>query len=342
MVDFRTRLESRLNRLFRISLKETTFTRRGFYCADAEKQAHLEGIGAAFVKGYNLALDPAGVPALCEELNTVHRERRGFAFEGAAMALALTNHLWRPQASRWRQLRERAGEHKYMLFVGYGWALARLPWLRNRPASVLSKFEYLEKWLILDGYGFHEGYFHPKQSIVAGRIPPALAGAEVKVFDQGLGRSIWFVSGADISRIARAVKGFPEYRRADIWSGIGLAATYAGGVARQQLLELRELAAGYEEHLAQGSAFAAQARIRAGLELPETGIATEVFCNCTAEATGEIVSGALNSITADQSSYEAYEQWRTSIRERFLDCGSSMDSVSGVHSQSSFAGDARQ
>ena len=35
------------------------------------------------------------------------------------------------------------------------------------------------------------------------------------VFDQGLGRSLWFVEGADVSKIRATVRGFPAARRAE-------------------------------------------------------------------------------------------------------------------------------
>ena len=47
-------------------------------------------------------------------------------------------------------------EHVYMAYVGVGWAMARLPrvlWSR------LYAPDPLLRWLVLDGYGFHQAYF---------------------------------------------------------------------------------------------------------------------------------------------------------------------------------------
>src|SRR3712207_8380154 len=53
--------------------------------------------------------------------------------------------------------------------------------------------------------------------------------------DQGLGRSLWFVQGADVRRIPATVNAFPAERRPDLWSGLGLACGYAGGRTRAEV-----------------------------------------------------------------------------------------------------------
>ncbi len=127
-----------------------------------------------------------------------------------------------------------------MTYVGIGWLLARLPggiqgYLRRlqqvgaKGLSPLQKLDPLLGWLAIDGYGFHQGYFHWRKYI-QGILPPKnLSGYSCRVFDQGLGRSLWFVKGANIHAIEEAIAQFQPQRRADLWSGIGLACGYAGG-----------------------------------------------------------------------------------------------------------------
>jgi hypothetical protein len=313
-----TVIESGLNRLFSISELEATFRKRGFQEAEKGAQQRLENIGVAFIRGYNLGLTSKSVVDLCRVLDQIGHEQRGFSYEGASMSLALTDSIWYPRTARWRELLEGGGSrHKYMVYVGVGWALARLPWMRRCPSSVLSMHECLEKWLILDGYGFHEGYFRPFRTISKAQAPRSLGAAEVKIFDQGVGRSIWFVCGADVHRAALAIRGFDEARRADLWSGVGLAATYAGGVARNGLINLRRLAAGYEEHLAQGSAFAAKARLFAKSDVSTTDTATEVLCGCPSRDAAGVTEKALETIASGGTSHDTYEKWRTEIRSVF-------------------------
>src|SRR5262245_60127955 len=88
----------------------------------------------------------------------------------------------------------------------------------------------LLRWLAVDGYGFHEAYFHHPRRVTLGEGPRRLTGYERRAYDQGLGRGMWFVEGADVGRLSDTIRRFAESRRADLWGGAGLACAYAGGV----------------------------------------------------------------------------------------------------------------
>src|SRR5205823_13024862 len=137
---------------------EATFARRGFHTGNSDSRLRLERIGHTFIEGYHIALQDTDADALASQLNsTIDLEFRGFAFEGAAMSLALLDMLapWTP--SRWSAfVYGPARDHVYMVHVGRGWALARLHRRVERP---LARMDPLLGWLALDGYGFHEGYF---------------------------------------------------------------------------------------------------------------------------------------------------------------------------------------
>ena len=60
---------------------------------------HLESVGEAFLAGYNLALEGEEQLQLAERLNVLGAEFRGFAFEGAAMAMTILDSLT-PKAAR--------------------------------------------------------------------------------------------------------------------------------------------------------------------------------------------------------------------------------------------------
>src|SRR5436189_4188051 len=152
------------------------------------------------------------------------------------MALDLLDQL-RPWAPRLFPafLADPGQRHIYMVHVGAGWSMARL---RLRLRRRLSQLDPLLGWLALDGFGFHEGYFHwPRYA--NGIRPAAFEGYALRVFDQGLGRSLWFVSGADPKWIAGVISAFPEDRRADLWCGVGLACAYAVGCAEREIVRLQ-------------------------------------------------------------------------------------------------------
>ena len=205
--------------------------------------------------------------------------------------------------------------HAYMLHVGAGWAFARLPWLRRRLDRALSSLDPLLRWLTVDGYGFHEGYFHWPQSIRKRAVPGSVTGYAQRAFDQGLGRSLWFVEGIDPERVAAAATTFPEPRRADLWAGVGLACAYAGGAEHAAVLRLRELAGSHAAAAAQGAAFAAEARRRAGNPAAHCDLACQVLCGMSAEQAAAIPREELQGLPAG-STTPAYEIWRRRTQQR--------------------------
>lgn len=277
----------------------------------------LEASGRSFLAGYHLALEEEAPAALATRLDGVEAEFRGFAFEGAGMGLALLDFLtpWRP--GQLRAFLAGAGEpHTYMVHVGIGWAIARLPWLRTRLDRPLMRFDPLLRWLVADGYGFHEGYFHWRRSLKSQARPRRLTGYAARAFDQGLGRSLWFVEGGDVARIPSVIATFPAARRPDLWSGVGLACAYAGGVDAESIRQLGARAGEYLPQVAQGVAFAAKARSRAGNPAAHTDLACQIIGAVSADEAAAITDTALEHLPGDGPE-PAYEIWRRRIQLTF-------------------------
>ena len=144
-------------RFLGLSTTEASFTKRGFVAREDEARRRLEQIGITFLSGYHAALEETAFIRLAHRLSTVESDLRGFAFEGAAMGLALLDCVTPWRKDRWRTFTDRIAEpHIYMMHVGLGWALARL---RRSVTPQLVQLDSLLGWLVVDGYGFHEGYF---------------------------------------------------------------------------------------------------------------------------------------------------------------------------------------
>jgi hypothetical protein len=201
-----------------------------------------------------------------------------------------------------------------MVHVGAGWALAQL---RRRVNRALAQFDPLLGWLAIDGYGFHQGYFHWPESVDRQWVPPRISGYARRVFDQGLGRSLWFVEGAEVPRITETITRFPRSRHEDLWSGVGLACAYAGGVPADSLQTLIANAGANQPHLAQGVAFAAKARERAGNRSTHTDMACRIVCGMTAEDAARLTDHALTDLSKAHA-IPAYEVWRQSIRANWM------------------------
>ena len=303
-----------------ISPKEVFFARRGFRAEDDRAVTHLETVGKTFLAGYHSALLCKNNEKLEEKLAEVENSLRGFAFEGAAMGLTLLDRLTPRKTNFTKKFLEgEAGlSHIYMTHVGIGWALARLPWTRFRILPNINDFDPLLKWLIVDGFGFHEGYFKPRRYFQPKILPKWIAGYARRVFSQGLGRSLWFVEGTNVEAVAQTILNMPETMRTDLWSGVGLACAYAGKVETGELEKLRNLARGFQAHLAQGVAFAAKTRRRAGNMTAHTELACRILCHRTADEAALITDAALENLPSREDSENPnYEIWRRRIREKF-------------------------
>jgi hypothetical protein len=300
-----------------ISPKEVSFVRRGFRGGNDETRQRLEQIGTTFLQGYDAALEENEPEALAAQLNGIEADLRGFAFEGAAMSLALQDHLLPWKRDRWRSfLQGPAVVHAYMVHVGLGWALARIPWRRRRFERALRRLDPLLGWLAVDGYGFHEGYFSWPQSIQRQVIPKRLSPSARRVFDQGLGRSLWFVNGADVGLIPRTIEAFPPWRRGDLWSGVGLACTYAGGSEEAALKVLRQASGTHQAQVAQGAAFAAKTRQRAGNPAAHTELACTILCRLSAREAAALTDATLEFLPTEGPE-PAYESWRRRLQAHF-------------------------
>jgi hypothetical protein len=309
----KTRLLQLRKRILGLSMEEVNFERRGFCGATVAARRRLEEAGGRFVEGYNLAVECRSTSVLESRLEALPRELRGFGYEGAAMCLALLDMITPWSANRVKSLLRSGGNaHAYMVHVGLGWAWARLPWFFRGQQVHLDP---ILRWLGFDGWGFHEGFFNWRRCS-EGYRSRQLQGYETRAFDQGLGRSLWFVKGANVALIADTISTFDSARQSDLWSGVGLAATYAGVVDPDGLTELRKRAGKFVPCLAQGSAFASKARLRAGNPTEYTDAASNTLSGIPAREAARLTDAALENLPCDHGE-PAYEIWRQRIQAHF-------------------------
>ncbi|MDE2811406.1 MAG: DUF1702 family protein [Gemmatimonadota bacterium] len=193
--------------------------------ADVHPKIHqrLSDARAAFAQGFRQALSvaPTMLPRILQDEPC---QRRGFALEGAAMALVLMDEFSAaPQRLLGALLSGRsAGEHT-LGAIGVGWASAHLgrsaDWL---PPELHPRYRHA----VADGYGFHQGFFHAHR--FAGRGFPADKGELGISYDIGLGRALWFVHSGRAAPIVHSIGRMPSDRRAQLWRGVGTACAFTG------------------------------------------------------------------------------------------------------------------
>ncbi len=271
---------------------------------------HLEAAGQACLAGYNAVL--AGES---ERIDDLHEELRGFAYEGAGMACATLDVLTITGGRRLRNLLSGQGmRYPHLIHLGTGWAYARL---RMRPMWGIRSVHPLLRWLAFDGFGFHQGFFAADRTIGRQRTAGLLDRTRRAIFDQGVGRMLWFHECAGAEDVILRVAEFPAGRRADLWSGVGLAAAYAGGAEVRELERLSAAAAkdGFRAHLVQGAAFACAARLISGTVPEHTAAAVSALCEVDVEEAGHWTDTALIALGHNAHSGDHYQAWRAGIRK---------------------------
>ncbi|MPZ81273.1 MAG: DUF1702 family protein [Actinophytocola sp.] len=308
-------------------LRAVTFAERKFPGAGSPATGQLEAIPESVICGFEWGIEHRTLWDVERRLETVAPELRGFAYEGATMAYAVRDAMAGGRGTRTKRLLEGPGlPHIFLTYIGVGFAMARLPrvlWRTIMPDLDGVPVHPTMSWLAVDGYGFDLAYFHTRK-VVGEQRPfrpyPWLGAPDYfpRAADQGVGRALWFIEGALPDRVAAAVNRFAENRRADLWSGVGLAATFAGGCPAEGLTRLVDAAGGYAGEVALGSVFAASARVSAGHVPEHSRLGVEVLTGLSVEAA--VTLGATTAVEPDDvgpGGSPAYELWRERIRSSF-------------------------
>jgi hypothetical protein len=271
---------------------------------------------AIVMQGFRLTLEDSRFDVLVPRLNAIEAEWRGFAYEGAGVGFGVLDYFlpWRKRLQAFVQ----GPGNPYIIpvYIGAGLALGRLN--SKRCERFLAQLEHPAfRWMVMDGYGFYKGFFSQHCYIKEQAVPAHLSAYARRVFDQGLGRSIWFAKGENVDLVATTVAAFPEARRADIWSGVGFACAYAGSPMERQAFEaLWTMAGPYRSQLALAGALAAKRRHGFGHITPHTELACQVFCGLSGEMAAQIANDALENIPTD-STRSPHQIWREQIADHF-------------------------
>ncbi|MEU0570931.1 DUF1702 family protein [Nonomuraea sp. NPDC005983] len=269
----------------------------------------LEDAEKNYVFGFNAVLS-RDVP----RIDDISLEQRGFAYEGAAAACAALDLLTLGRGRRLRALLDGPALHFQQaahLGAGRGHAL-----LRVRPLRGVKGGHPLLRWLAMDGFGFQLGLTQTDRLVGERSLPDLPTRAHCALFDQGLGRLLWYHDCASPDDLAITLAGYPASRRGDLWIGLGFAATYVGGAGPDGLWRLAEHAGadGFRPHLAQGCAFAA-ASMTLGERLPDhVELAVPILAGTAAEDAGAWVAGALSVLDSDPYTHDEFLAWQAHTR----------------------------
>jgi hypothetical protein len=300
-----TLLKTLLKPLFEVSPKDIPA-----FAEDTPTTRRLKQVVFTVTDCCHLTFVNSRFDVLVPRLDDYEDELRGFAYEGAGTGLAALD-CFLPWKNRTRDFINGPGSHyTYAVLLGAGMGLARI---KRRPEPFIARLDNVFGWVVMDGYGFHEGFFAYRRTVDQQVVPASLSIYARRVFDQGLGRSIWFSSGAIVDRVVATISSFPLERQIDLWSGVGLACGYTGGVDRPTVEILRSAVGPYRSQLALGVVIAARARQHVSNPVPHNEMACEILCGLSSEEAAHLANDALQDLPTD-SAEPAYEIWRQRVK----------------------------
>ena len=252
------------------------------------------------------------LPALIKYLEHTEKEFSSIAYESASMAIALKDFEAGTFPHAWLLFTNGpALAHQAQVYVGLGWAIAKFNF------SFLTAVEKLHSkfyFRIADGCGYYDGSFKRRRTVINKELPAYLPAAAIPMYDQGIGRSIWYTEKADIHKICSTIETFAANRQADLWRGVGIAVAYVGGCDDEDLKTLLQYAAANGFQLACGAALAARSRTLANTMTDDTNRCSRLWFALT--ATDVQATAFVSANTLSTTAEERYCDWIKKIEER--------------------------
>lgn len=277
----------------------------------------MQAVRGIFESTRQQAFDTADLTSLSGFLSGVQPEFRTVAYEAASMGLYQRDLKKQNGQVLWPVFLEQANS-AYVpdIYTGLGCAMAQED-LHIHP--FIDLFDLPMHYRILDGYGFYKGLFRARQTLQQQAIPQDINGLYVSYYDQGLGRSLWYVTGGDADKIKAAIDKFDAARRAELWRGTGIACSYLGGCDEAALYHVLGSAGGYSPQLLAGAAVSAKARIDSHTSGEDMELACRLWCNRQAAECAELAAGAQGQ--ANGGSEKAYAAWMALLDKQFKPAG---------------------
>ncbi|MFT4526334.1 MAG: hypothetical protein ACI9FU_001407 [Granulosicoccus sp.] len=266
----------------------------------------IELIVLTFQVGRKIGEEILEPTEMIQQLNLMDEEFRSMAFEGASMAVAVKSIEQQDNLRSWLTFLDANPTHSTQIMIGLGWAIGEKD---LSPDSILEGLDSMTQGRAMDGFGYYMGLFRRRISIRTQQIPKGISDDLQLAFDQGIGRSLWYISKGDLEMLERMMDSFPVYRQKHMWRGIGVACPVVGGCNAKHLGDLRQLSGEFKNQLETGCAMAAKSSVVSGVDNRVLDDASELWLNRSKKEAArltdidsesysgwvETISGAINS-----------------------------------------------
>lgn len=276
----------------------------------ARQMQRIQGIFREVQEHFNKEYS---LPQLCWQLDNYDAEFRSVAYEAASMCIALIDLKEGSELKRWKEfLKDSGGKHNTQIHIGLGWALAQQSLL---PAAYLPELTPMMRYRVLDGYGYYDGFFRKRKRIMAQQKPDFKDATASGAYDQGLGRSIWYLNNGEINEAEKTLTGFPPERQKDLWRGLGIAVAYVGGLDETMVKEILSASGKHKASLAAGVAMSVISRQNSDSINEDT----ERICHwvCGEDVSAVVAKDETIKASLDSGNDSCYKNWFKQLETLF-------------------------
>lgn len=267
---------------------------------------NMDTIKSIFQQVQDIEITNENLPEVFAKLNTSDAVFQSIAYEAAATNIALKDLEQGTELNFWIHFATsaEATPHLTQIHIGLGWALAQQ---QVDPTPYLTEMSPMLRYRVLDGYGYYEGMFRRRKSIVAKQVPGFLSGIALSAYYQGLGRSMWYINNGDVEATVKMLESMEGDNKEDLWRGLGIAVSYVGGVDETVLQAIYNKAGNHRAELLTGAVMLAISRTTAGNVVSDT----ELVCNkWLKQSVNQIVT---RYKPTNNSADNAYAKWLLEI-----------------------------
>ncbi|MEO8416746.1 MAG: DUF1702 family protein [Ginsengibacter sp.] len=201
---------------------------------------------------------------------------RSVAYESASMEMALPELLSGTALDNWKKFYQRSAKvHTFHMHIGLGWAFAKTETVQS---PYLLSMQPLMRLMVFDGMGYYYGLFKGRRTVKNQWVPEGIVQQELKGFDQGLGRRLWYISKGEVNELVQLIQPFQLPRHPDLWRGVGIACGYVGGSGKADLERLLHFSDECKDDLCTGIALAAISRNASNSVSEHINLACNIIC----------------------------------------------------------------
>lgn len=214
------------------------------------------------------------IPSLEEE----SPEYRSIAYEGASFEIAMKDLATNNKLHPWKEFKNASRIHSFHVDIGLGWAFAKTG---VSPQSYVESINDLSGSMVLDGIGYYHSLYKGRSTLKNKTVPPAIEGKNLDLFDQGVGRRLWYMAKGNEQEAIELLHNFAASRHGALFRGIGIACGYVGGCKEHQLKYLKEISASHLGQLQFGITLAGVSRVISETVTPDIDLACRIICDKT-------------------------------------------------------------